>query len=110
LQGKHLLSDGRSIVATAEYVPQTSIGPGLMIGALLGHHAQLIQWKSRLYVLYGAIFDETRYYSGAREYAVSKLLLLDPRFSDQRREVVFNRETDDWEKVQGLLTLTVARQ
>jgi len=110
LQGKHLLSDGRSIVVTAEYAPQSSIGPGLMIGALLGQHALLIQWKSHLYVLYGAVFDETRYYSGQREYAVRKLFLLDPRFSDQRREVVFNRETDDWGKVQGLLTLTVVRQ
>ena len=61
-------------------------------------------------MLHGAIFNETRYSSGARQYAIVKLLLLDPRFSDQRRETVFNRETDDWAEVQGLLTLAVARQ
>jgi hypothetical protein len=110
LQGRHLLSDGRPIVVNAEYVPQSSISPGLMISALLDQHASLIEWNSHLYVLYGAIFNETRYYSGPRYFAVHKLLLLDPRFSDQRRETEFNRETDDWGKVQGLLTLVVVRQ
>jgi hypothetical protein len=57
----------------------------------------------------GTEINDTRYYSGVRQYAIVKLLLLDPRFSDQRRETVFNRETDDWEKVKGLLTLAVVR-
>jgi hypothetical protein len=109
LQGRHLLSDGRPIVVGAEYVPQHSIDYVLIIRALLDQHAPLIEWKSHLYVLYGAIFNETRYYSGVRQYAIVKLLLLDLRFSDQRRETVFNRETDDWETVKGLLTLAVVR-
>jgi hypothetical protein len=110
LQGRHLLRDGRPIVVNAEYFPQSSIGPGLIISPLQDQHPLLIEWKSHVYVLYGATFNETRYYSGEREYAVVKLLLLDPRFSDQRREVEFNRESDDWGKVQGLLTVAVARQ
>ena len=110
LQGKHYLSDGRTIVVNAEFVPQDSINSGLVIGALQDQHPLLMQWKSHWYVLYGAIFNETRYASGTRQYAILKLLLLDPRFSDQRRETEFNRETDDLTKVQGVLTLTVARQ
>jgi hypothetical protein len=38
---------------------------------------------------------------------VVKLYLQDPRFSDEHREVVFNRETDDLAKVQGVLVATV---
>jgi hypothetical protein len=111
LQGRHLPSaDGHPIVLTAEYVPQTSINAGLIVGALQDQHALLIEWKSHLYVLYGAIFGETRYSSGTRQYSIHKLLLLDPRFSDQRRETVFNRETDDWGKIQGFLRLAVVRQ
>lgn len=110
LQGRHLLSDGRPIVVNAEYVPQSSISPYAMISALLGQHASLIEWKSHVYVLYGATFDETLYSSGQRQFVVHKLLLLDPRFSDQRRETEFNRETDDFGKVHGLLTLAVVRQ
>ena len=110
LQGRHVLSDGRSVMVSAEYVPQSSITPDLMISALLDQHALLIEWKSHFYVLYAAIFDETVYSSGQRQFVVHKLLLLDPRFSDQRRETEFRRESDDWAKVQGLLTLTAARQ
>ncbi len=112
LQGRHLLSDGLPIGVSAEYVPQDAIFiPALIVGALRDKHACLVEWKSHFYVLYGAIVNETAYYSGRRQYVILKLLLLDPRFSDQRREVVFNRETDDWGKeVQGLLALTVMRQ
>jgi hypothetical protein len=110
LQGKHLLSDARRIMVNADYVPQSAIGPGLMIGALREQHAQIMEWKSHLYVLYGAIFNETRFYRGESQYAIVKLLLLDPRFSDQRKEVVFDRETDDWGKVQGFLTVAVVRR
>jgi|SRR5208282_3363210 len=110
LQGKHVLSDGRSVTVSAEYVPQSSITPDLMISALIDQHALLIKWKSHFYVLYGAIFDETVYSSGQRQLAVHKLLLLDPRFSDRRRQIEFNRDSDDWGKVEGLLTLSVARQ
>jgi hypothetical protein len=60
--------------------------------------------------MYGAIFDEILYTDGRRQLAVHRLSLLDPRFSDQRRETEFNRDADDWGKVQGLLTLAIARQ
>jgi hypothetical protein len=106
LQGRHPLSDGGAIVVTAEYVPQSSITPGLIVATLRDQHALLIEWKSHLYVLYGSTFDETRDLgSGERDYAIRKLFLLDPRFSDQRRQTEFNRETDDLAGVQGLLTI-----
>ena len=110
LQGKHLLNDGRPILVNAEYFPPSSMNAGLIVGALQDQHAALFEWQSHVYVLYGAIYNETRDYSGTRQYALQKLLLLDPRFSDRRREVVFDRETDDWEKVQGLLIPMVAPQ
>ena len=107
LQGKHSMSDGRAIVVNAEYVPQSSINAGLIVISLRDQHALLLEWKSHLYVLYGATFDETRDLgSGERDYAIRRLFLLDPRFSDQRRETEFNRETDDWGGVQGLLTVS----
>jgi hypothetical protein len=110
LQGKHVLSDGSSVVVNAEYVPQSSITPDLMISSLMEQHPLLMNWNSHFYVLYGAIYDETVFDSGQRQFVVHKLLLLDPRFSDQRSKIEFNRETDDWEKVEGLLTLAIARQ
>ena len=49
-------------------------------------------------------------HTGAELDTINKFLLLDTRYSDSRRKVVFNRETDDWSKVQGMLRLTVAQQ
>jgi len=110
LQGRHQLSDGRAIVVNAEYAAQDSISVGTVIGSLQDQRAPLLEWKSHVYVVQGAVFGETRCQSGMRQYSIVKLLLLDPRFSDQRREAVFNRDTDDLAKVTGFLTLSVAAQ
>ena len=108
LQGRHLLSDGRPIMVNTQYAPEISINSGSIVGSLQEQRASLLEWKSHVYVLYGAIYGETRCQSGARQYSIVKLLLLDPRFSDQRREAVFNRETDDLSKVQGVLSISVS--
>jgi len=108
LQGKHQLSDGQAIVVTADYIPQSSIRADSIVRSLLEQHALLLEWKSHVYVLYGALYDETRFTSGERAYSIDKLFLLDPRFSDARREVVFNRGTDDLREVQGMLLVSVA--
>ncbi len=111
LQGRHLLSDGRPFLVTAEYLPAAAVNSGQLIGALMEKHAPLMEWNSRLYVVYGVIFDETLDLStGARMDAIRKFLLLDARFSNARRQVSFDRLTDDWGKVQGLLMLTAAPQ
>lgn len=110
LQGKHLLSDGQPIVVSAEYIPQSSIYVGFIVRTLQEQHPLLIEWKSHVYVLYGTIFDETRDPYAGVEDSIHKLFLLDLRFSDSRREVVFDRETDDWGKVGGLLTVAYTIQ
>lgn len=111
LQGRHVLNDGRSVAINGEYVAHSEITPDYIVSTLLHQRAPLIEWKSHLfYVLYGATFDETRYDSGERQYAIRKLLLLDLRFSDQRRQVEFDRQTGDWSEVGGLAAFSVARQ
>jgi len=108
VQGRHLLSDGRPIHITAEVLPASAGDIGYrMILALTDQHPPLLVWKSRLYVLAGADFDDTMYSDGSRMDVIHKLLLLDTRFSDSRRDAVFNRETDDWSKVEGALLLRV---
>jgi hypothetical protein len=110
LQGRHRLSDGRLIMVTAEYLPQESIHADWIITALLKKQALLMEWDSHLYVLYGAVFNETVDENGQRDLVIQKLLLLDSRFSDARREASFDRATDDLKKVQGLLMLSVPPQ
>jgi hypothetical protein len=109
LQGRHLLSDGRPIMVTAEYFEPAAINSGMLIGTLRDKRALLLQWNSHIYVCYGVIYDELYDADGGLQYTIRKFQLLDTRYSDARREVVFNRDTDDWSKVQGMLQLTVAQ-
>ena len=111
LQGRHLLSDGRPIRVTAELLPGSANDVGYrIVSALMEKHALLMLWNSQIFVLRGATFDETIYSDGTKVNAIRKLSLIDPRFSDSRREATFDRETDDWSKVQGMLLLTAAAQ
>ena len=110
IQGKQLLSDGSPVLVTAEYHAADAVNSGGVITSLTGQRASLLQWNSRLYVLYGAIYDQAVYSDGSITYVIRKLLLLDTRFSDSRREVTFNRDRDDLSKVQGVLFVQAARQ
>jgi hypothetical protein len=73
-----------------------------IIGPLMAQHPLLMDWNRPLYVLYGVVFDEYRY-QGGTVHAIHTLLLVDTRLSDRQRYVSFNRQTDDWGKVTGLL-------
>src|SRR5216684_1850528 len=111
LRGRQLLSDGRPIMVTAESIDPTSINGGMLIATLHEKHALLFEWNSHLYVCYGVTYlREIDYITGAEQDTIHKLLLLDTRYSDSRREAVFDRATDDVNKVQGMLWVTVAPQ
>jgi hypothetical protein len=104
LQGGGGWSDHPPILHV-EYLAPHALENGAILAALLNHRASLIEWKSHFYVVYGVVFDETVFSNGRRQYAIHKFLLWDPRFSDERRESEFQMGTDDWEKVQGVMTL-----
>jgi hypothetical protein len=109
LQGRHLLSDGRPIMVTAEYLTPDQVNAGHLIYMLTEKHAPLMMWNLHLYVVEGVTYVETVDSStGAIAYAIHKFLLQDARFSDSRREVSFDRTTEDASKVQGLLFLQAA--
>lgn len=111
LQGRHLLSDGRPIMITIiDLAPLASRNPLSIVDALRNNRLLLLMWKSQLYVLYGALFDEGLYSDGSLVETIQQLFLLDTRYRDSRRKLVFRRENDDWNQVQGLLLLTIAPQ
>lgn len=112
VQGRWLLSDGRPIQIKTNFLPATASVDNSywIVNNLRENHAMLLVWDSRLYVLYGALFDEDAYSDGSTVNMIHKLLLIDPRYSDFRRQAAFNRDTDDWSKVQGMLLLTFTPQ
>jgi len=110
LQGKYDLDDGRRITVTAEYLPASSITSSALLTPLLKNQASLVEWKSHLYVLCGAFFDEIHDSDEARIFEIHKLYLLDPRFSDARRETTFERKRVDSNELQSLPILKLEPQ
>jgi hypothetical protein len=106
LQGRHILNDGQTVTLTSEYLSPDLINADRIIASLTKQHAFVMEWNSRFYVLYGAVFDDTVDEHGQRDFFIHKLLLIDVRYSGPHREVLFNRGSDDFAKVQGLVRLT----
>jgi hypothetical protein len=109
LRGKHYLDSGETIVVADQYWSGAEANPQGIVGSLIAQHPLIMRWDGHFYVVYGALFDEYRYYDGTVDWVIKKLSLVDPRFSDKRRYASFDRQTDDWGKVTGLLALTITR-
>jgi hypothetical protein len=111
LQGRHLLSDGLPIMVTVEYLTPDQVNAGHLIYMLTENRAALMMWNSHLYVVEGVSYVESfDNSSGSTADAVHKFLLQDARYSDARRQVTYDRLTEDASKVQGLLFLQAAAQ
>jgi hypothetical protein len=110
LQGRHLLGDGRPIMVNVTDMMPYSPNPAAIVDALAKKQALLLMWNSRLYVMSGALYDESDYEDGTRTDTINKFYLLDTRYSDGRRDVTFTRLKDDWNDVQGLLLLSFSTQ
>ncbi len=114
LSGRHLLGDGRPIMVSAEFFPADKTSAGYLVTTMTSQHALLMAWDSHIYVVHGLIyFWQLSGTPDAPAYpvpVVRKLLLWDIRYSDARRSIVFNRDTDDLGKVQGFLSIQVKAQ
>jgi hypothetical protein len=116
LDGRHLLSDGRPIMVKATYLTPDAMSAGSIMEAMRNQNAALLVWNSHLYVVHGVVYMwmaqdyDPQSGGGGPAAVVHKLLLWDTRFSDYRRTVVFNRDTDDMSKLQGMLLVEVKPQ
>jgi len=108
LDGRHLLSDGRVIMVTTEFLTPDQVNAGHLIYMMAGDHAPLMMWNSRVYVVDGINYAENSDNDGGIQYVTHKFQLEDVRFSDSRRLVTFDRLTEDLSKVQGLLFVQAA--
>jgi hypothetical protein len=111
IQGRQLLSDGRPILVKADFWPTESFDALRMVNTLNDKRAVLMMWNSHLYVAYGVVYRWVEQSADSGPYTVvRRILLFDMRYSDSRRMVEYNRETDDPAKVEGFLTVTFAPQ
>jgi hypothetical protein len=114
LNGRHLLADGRSIMVNAIFFPPDQANAAYLVKAFTEQNALLMQWNSHIYVVHALVYfwiasGATPETAGSQP-VVHKFLLWDTRYSDSRRDLTFNRDTDDLSKVQGFLFVQVKPQ
>jgi hypothetical protein len=109
LEGRHLLSDGRAVKVTTEYLTPDKVNSGHLIAMVLDQNALLMEWNSHIYVVHGIVYHWTLNSNAEiaeqQQSVIHKFLLWDVRYSDARREVVFDRAKDDVNAVVGVLFL-----
>lgn len=116
LNGRHLLSDGRPIIVKSVFFPPEQANAAYLLNAFTQQYGLLMRWNSHTYVVHGMVYfwiagaGDPETGGGNPQIVVHKFLLWDSRYSDSRRELVFNRDTDDLSKVQGFLFVQVKPQ
>lgn len=113
LQGRHLLSDGRPIAVTAEFLAPHEVNVGHIIYMLQHQRAALMLWNSQVYVLRGVTYVETEYNAEGSVsvlFTVHTFLLEDVRYSDGRRQVIFDRTKENAAQVQEFLFVAWQQQ
>ncbi len=110
LAGTSCITNGRAQRVSATFTPNSAIQSDSVIASIMQGRPLLMSWKRTLYVLYGVVYDEHLYSNGSRTNAIRQLLLIDPRYSDQRRFVAFARDKDNFADVEGIAGLSIQRQ
>jgi hypothetical protein len=103
LNGRHLLSDGRPIAVTTEYLAGAQVSAGHLIAMLKDNRIPIVQWNSHLYVVEGVVYILVGDGQGGYYPVIHKLQLVDTRFSDSHRQVLFTVGSDDVNQVIGML-------
>jgi len=108
VEGATCEQDGHLLKLTSTFVANTAIQADELIHALDEDNAMLIRWKGDLYVLWGALYDVRIYSDGRRFNIIRELLLIDPRYSDERRFVSYKRDKATFADIEGVAFVGVA--
>jgi hypothetical protein len=106
LTGSYILMDGTRVKLQAQLIVGAPTIPDDAIAPLKHGVPLLVFWKSRAYIMQGAVYDEYIYPNGQRMYQLRELKMLDPLAPVKSREVSFVNGTDDPEDIAGLVSVT----
>jgi hypothetical protein len=107
ISGASCSMEGRTLHVNATFAPNGAIKANGIVASVMQHQPLLLEWKNRIYVLYGVVYDQHLYNTGAQDNVIREFLLIDPRYSDTRRFLAFNRAKDNFADVAGIATISV---
>ena len=109
LAGTYTLDDGRKFSVVAQITAGAPSSVDETIAPLTKGIPLLVFWKSRAYLLRGAIYDEYIYPNGQFMHQIRELKLIDPLAKVKEREVSFVNGTDDPADIDAVVFLTATQ-
>ena len=120
INGVYTLDDGRKVTLETHVIAGAPTIPDDVLAPLKKGLPLLVFWKSRAYLLHGAVYDEYIYPNGQRMFQLTELKMTDllapstrtkpARVSDPpppQREVSFTNGTDDPADLTAIVQVTV---
>ena len=108
ISGDYALDDGRKVRIDAQAVEGAPTNMDSLILAPRQGRPLIFFWKGHAYVYRGLAYNEMVATTGAREFEVEQVDLLDPFFDTaEKQAAVFDREKDDPNDINGVLDVKV---
>ena len=107
LSHDYVLANGQKFALEARFIPGAPAQTDPLIMSVRQNRPLMLLWRNHPYLLTGLTYDEYIAESGNKMFVVTELQLFDPLGEKGKRGVVFSRDQDNPDEIDGVLDLTV---
>lgn len=104
---EYVLVDGQKFRIEAQFTPGAPTQADPLIVSIRQGRPVMMIWRNRAYLLTGMDYDEYISPTGNRMFMVTALKFFDPAAQEGKHEVVFSRDQDNPDELNGILELSV---
>jgi hypothetical protein len=103
----YVLQDSQKFVLAARFTPGAPVQADPLIVSVRQNLPIMLLWRNHPYLLTGLTYDEYIAETGNKMFVVTELQLFDPLGEPGKRAVVFSRDQDSPDELNGVLDLAV---
>lgn len=103
----YVLEDGQKFALEARFTPGAPVQADPLIVSMRQNRPLMLLWRNRPYLLTALTYDEYIAETGNKMFVVTELQLFDPLGEPDKRAVVFSRDQDSPDDINGILDLVV---
>ncbi len=103
----YILPDGQKFALDAKFIPGAPTQADWLIASIRQNRPPMLIWANRAYLLTSLIYDEYIAESGNKIFVITEMQLFDPLAEKDKRQLVFSRDRDNLDRINGVLDLVV---
>lgn len=103
----YVLQHGQKFALEARFTPGAPVEADPLIVSMRQNVPVMLLWRNHPYLLTGITYDEYIAETGNKMFVVTDLQLFDPLGDPGKRAVIFSRDRDKPDDINGVLELTV---